>query len=187
MKHNLLVIVIALAGLSCPAWGDAAAYGSGSANTYLVCNFNALANGQPTVYQMKVDEFRTFLGGMAGRLSGFNMTNGAFLDGKVIQRSNGSWFINYDEFPNISAQAQQTRRAYVDIPATLNYPWLGFVLDYTLSGNFKGQLNFTAGTCQSFAGTTLIDFGLSGTFQAPLIVISATRSPVPNFTPAPCW
>lgn len=152
MKQNLLVVAIALAGLSFPAWGGAAAgYGSGSANTYLLCNFNALANGVPTVYQMKVDEFRPFLGGMAGKLSGFNMTNGALLDGKVIQRSNGSWFMNYDEFPNNSAQ--QSRKAYVDIPANLVYPWPGFVLDYTLSGNFRGQLNITAGLCQTFTGT----------------------------------
>jgi hypothetical protein len=151
VKQNLTVTVIALVGLLCSAWEGAVA-GSGSVETYLLCNFNALDNSVPTVYQLKVGAFRPFFSGLEARMNGFNTTNGALLDGKVIGRSNGTFFMNWSEFPNNTAQ--QYRTAFLNIPATLNYPWNdGYVLDITAGNTFRGGLSFTAGTCQTATGT----------------------------------
>ncbi len=137
MKHNLLVIVLALVGLLCPAWEGAAAETLG-------CTFTGMANNQATTWEVVFAGFTGDDGVIASLMYGVNLSTNAGLNGSAYLNGGFPAQLTWGEGPSASFPF----RRFVYVTLGSNLQGTGMVIDIGASGTFQSTITITGGNCQ---------------------------------------
>lgn len=140
MKHNLLVIVIALFCLLCPAWAGAAA---GSV-VPLGCTFTGTVNNQATTWEVVFPGFVQYGGTIGSPMYGVNSTTNTGLTGSAYYSALYQYYyMRWTEGP--APGFPFVRNAYMTLGSNLQ--GTGAVMDFAQNGTFTATITITGSNC----------------------------------------